>query len=60
MEHFQVQTCKVKRGAKDKVLRDAIAASENLKNKLAGTSFFLGQILILIGYLSLKSIAFYQ
>ena len=31
---FGVQTCKVKRGAKDKVLRDAIAASDNLKNKL--------------------------
>lgn len=30
----KVQTCKVKRGAKDKVLRDAIAASETLKNKL--------------------------
>ena len=34
MVSFQVQTCKVKRGAKDKILRDAIAASENLKNKL--------------------------
>ena len=31
---LQVQTCKIKRAAKDKILREAIAASDRLKLKL--------------------------
>ena len=31
---FKVHTCKVKRGAKDQILREAILASERLKMKL--------------------------